>query len=325
MRSKGLLYGILLVACWSTAAVAITGDQIADQALIYNGQCCWQCKVFVQRVLADLGQTLDWGYQDCYLAIADEIYNPDQVRRGDLGQVSNDINPADDSYTHSFIVLENRGDEMMYVIHSNWRPPYEETVSTDVKNFRDWATQWPGWSVHYYRLKALNVGNWQNGGFSQPIYDCFIRNGGFSKVGRPYDDGAGVYVHNWLPYSYVCQNFINDKGEQSIIMYDPSSSGQAYLVSGLTWEMYRRGFLGHYGPGIMLPNGKFLGCPTGDEHACIQTFKMATTSSALCTKVHRAKSRCQQLKRLPRQLSSSFISLTARWLTPMVRPANCQP
>lgn len=117
------------------------------------------------------------------------------------------------------------------------------------------------------------AGRFQDGSFSQAIKNCYSRLIKNVNIGAPYDDGAGPFVHNWLPFHYLIQNFINSKGEESAIMYDPTNGGQAYLVFGKFWKQYREGRNGRYGPDIPMDDGKSLGGPTADAENGIQYFE----------------------------------------------------
>ncbi len=128
-------------------------------------------------------------------------------------------------------------------------------------------------SLEFIYLHQVIPGYYSGGLLCQPIIDCFNRLGGRSSVGWPIDDGAGLYVHSWLPFRYICQNFRNADGEESIIMYDPLFGSQAYLISGKFWERYRYGRNGHYGPDMPMDDGKILGCPTSDAKNGIQYFQ----------------------------------------------------
>ena len=114
---------------------------------------------------------------------------------------------------------------------------------------------------------------WLDDGRSRAVLNCFKRHGGIAGVGRPINDGAGVFVHYWEPSRYICQNFRNAQGQESIIIYDSLLGSQAYLVAGAIWEFYRYGYNGRYGPDILMPEGKLLGCPTTDEKNGIQYFE----------------------------------------------------
>jgi len=121
------------------------------------------------------------------------------------------------------------------------------------------------------------IGRYDDGQrFDQHIKDCYDRINGYQcspdmgKIGWPIDDGGGVFVHNWEPWIYICQNFRNARGEESIIMYDPLLGSQAYLISGKYWEFYRYGRWDstrgcqRYGPDMPMDDGTVLGCPTSD-------------------------------------------------------------
>ncbi len=133
--------------------------------------------------------------------------------------------------------------------------------------------RYPGFSV---------VGRYNDGQtFHQKAIDCYNLHGGITGVGWSIEDGGGVFVHNWLPFSYQCQNFRNAQGQESIIMYGAPFTIQAYRISGLIWEHYRYGYNGHWGPDIRLPNGKKLGAPVSDEAYGIQYFENGLISVKL--------------------------------------------
>jgi len=184
------------ISAWS-----FTNDQLADQALTHpEGELVGTCKEFVRTVIQEVGDiTIGSGYRDCYLAIGVEV-TPEQARRGDIGQVSYDPDPTNDSHVHSFIVLDNYGNDTYRVIHSNWCDPATcKTVSIkDDLHPEAWAQLGgPGWHAHFYRI-ADNVGRYADGTFNQAIYDCWLRNGGRDGPGYPFSDaGNSIYVHNW--------------------------------------------------------------------------------------------------------------------------------
>ena len=152
---------------------------------------------------------------------------------------------------------------------------YSGSYGTALGQYPSWAagylsqTAWPknyiepSRFIEGYNL-TLYVGYNQTGDYCKPIYDCFNRNGGLSSIGWPIDDGGGIYVHNWAPFRYLCQNFRNARGEESIIMYDPLLGSQAYRIAGKFWEYYRYGRNSRYGPDIPMDDGTVLGAPTSD-------------------------------------------------------------
>jgi len=124
------------------------------------------------------------------------------------------------------------------------------------------------------------IGRYDDGQtWNQKIKDCYDRINGYQclpdmgKMGWPIDDGGGAFVHNWEPWHYICQNFRNAKGEESIIMYNPLFGSQAYRISGAAWEYYSTGYNGRYGPDILLPNGRLLGGPITNEVGGVQHFE----------------------------------------------------
>jgi surface antigen len=141
-----------------------------------------------------------------------------------------------------------------------WKVEPGERLSTNYF-VKGWL-HYPGFSV---------IGRFADGqAIDRQINNCYNRHGGLDGVGWPIDDGDGIFVHNWAPFRYLCQNFRNARGEESIIIYDPLFGSQAYLIPGKYWEFYRYGRWDNtrgcqrYGPDMPMDDGTVLGCPTSD-------------------------------------------------------------
>jgi len=122
----------------------------------YNGQCCWQCKAFAQKVDHEAGGNLGTCYRQCYLNEGIEI-SWSQAGRGDFIQLSKDGDP--ECYyrkgMHTAIVLQNYGNGTFQVVDSNYCAV--ETVCIHDWNPFNQASQW-GLNVHFYRLGRTDCG-----------------------------------------------------------------------------------------------------------------------------------------------------------------------
>jgi len=103
---------------------------------------------------------------------------------------------------------------------------------------------------------------WHLDGSSQAIKDCFDRNGGTDGPGYPFSDaGNPLTVHEWGNTGLWVQNTIDIHGNESCILYDPSTE-KAIWIHGGFWQVYRY----NYGPLMDLGNGVVLGAPVTDEY-----------------------------------------------------------
>jgi hypothetical protein len=117
------------------------------------------------------------------------------------------------------------------------------------------------------------VGKTSSGSFNKIIYDTFVNNGGYDKLGLPFSNyGGGVFVHDWRGItiqdfqhpdcpSGICPNPapVGDakkyfgKDGQTAIIYNPHKM-KAFLVREGFWGKYKE----NNGPEI-------LGPPTSEE------------------------------------------------------------
>lgn len=115
--------------------------------------------------------------------------------------------------------------------------------------------------VWYTSDNYSSKGYWQDGTLHQQIrnkIDSLLAIG--TDIGRPFDNGGGLFVHSWFSQNgstYVeIQDFYNSEtGEYYAIIYDPVS-GVAYLVKG--------GFRWYYTSVVDGPAE--LGPPVSDEY-----------------------------------------------------------
>jgi len=148
---------ILLSWCVNVNTYAFTGEELINQALKYENKNGGQCKEFIQKIIRELGVDLENGYKQCYLNIGIEI-NKEQAKRGDIVQISYDINPEfypdiPDNPMHTAIILNNNSDGSFLVIDSNY-------YSIDPQRRKEIVHQHNGWkprtttnfSAHFYRL-----------------------------------------------------------------------------------------------------------------------------------------------------------------------------
>ncbi len=99
-----------------------TQERIARQAETYaNGYPGGECKVFVKRVLVDIGIDLGSGYYEAYANIAAPV-SAAEAQRGDLIQITDRDTPETGSpgNLHSAIITQRNSDGSFEVIHSNY-------------------------------------------------------------------------------------------------------------------------------------------------------------------------------------------------------------
>ncbi len=98
------------------------------------------------------------------------------------------------------------------------------------------------------------VGRDAQGNLYQPIVDCYLRNGGYERLGLPFDNGGGVEVHRW-GNGWV-QDFQSPDGTLKSIIMLRDGADEAYILWGVVREhyLYRKG--GAEGP---------LGYPVADQ------------------------------------------------------------
>jgi len=175
-----------------------------------NGQFVGECRPFVGQILRDasIGNSsvgVGAGYRKAYLKYAFEVNSADVIP-GDIMQTSNDefTNQNDFKFYkgyHSAVVLENKGNDIYSVVHSNW--DYDGKVSRMTRDFFAWArsqSQKFGYTltVHFYRFSK--PGFFYNG-WSSPIstaiLGCYFSHGANTIIGKPFDNGSGAYVHYW--------------------------------------------------------------------------------------------------------------------------------
>jgi len=236
---------VLLIVLANSDVWAIRNDQIASVALQHNGEGGFTCKEFIQHVFTHLGGSLGAGYRQCYFDFPGgrEITNVVEVIRGDIVQVSDDVDEEDTIHIHSAIVLENLGNGNFKVVHSNWcDPPTCETVSVkDSWNPSDWASKYTNYSAHFYRLGTV-VGLFFDGwhsGISDRILASYTANGGESVFGHPFDNNSGTaFVHRWPEQGteyVIIQDFaggIYGTDKQCAIVYNPNVNSAFLLKEG---------------------------------------------------------------------------------------------
>lgn len=251
---KKLVWGLLIIlGSGNVASATIQNDQIANVALQHvGGSETFTCRIFIQHVINNhLGGDLGAGYRQCYLDFPNsrEITDIVEVIRGDIFQISDDVDPTDYSHVHTGIVLENLGNGYFRVVHSNWCTPPCYTVSvTDNLNPHRWAKYgsgdtiiYPNYSAHFYRLGEVSApsspGLYPDGSINQAIINCY--NGIPGNKGIPIDNGGGAYVHSWNEVT------IQDFGESQYgsdgkyaIIYNPDND-TAYQVKEGMWGYYR--------------------------------------------------------------------------------------
>lgn len=102
-----VLVSAVIVLIFCKTSFALTNDEIADKALTYIGKTVGSCKEFVRfTVLKNLGYIIGSGYYDCYNPVKNEI-NEASATRGDIIQISNDVNRDDECNVHTAIILTN--------------------------------------------------------------------------------------------------------------------------------------------------------------------------------------------------------------------------
>ncbi|MBI3273652.1 MAG: CHAP domain-containing protein, partial [Candidatus Colwellbacteria bacterium] len=131
-------------------------------------------------------------------------------------------------------------------------------------------------------MRFVRYGDFPEGTTQEPysaaFMDCAKRNGGFPTIGYPVSDNSNsIYVHNWEPWGYLCQNVEKKDSygqpmRSGIMMYVPYID-EALYIGNDHWKLYSQGVNGGFGPDIDMGNGVTLGLPVTEESNGYQRFE----------------------------------------------------
>ena len=162
-------------------------------------------------------------------------------------------------------MLENLGDDTFKVVHSNWDPPYKKKVSVNTIHPSAWASKVDNYSAHFYRsgtLVGFKESGWDDD-VSQPFLTAYQKNGGYEKLGKPFDNGSSKYVHSWPddsshPDALWVQDFKTNNGKWSMIVYNEDLE-KAFVVNDQILEFWTSHWgYADFGPPVELHKHLFL-------------------------------------------------------------------
>ena len=242
-----------------------------------TGDGTWQCVDYVKRFYGETTSSGVFGLPFGQVGTADQMFDKalsewsDKFfaypNDGEVPPITGDILCFDGAGVGhvAIVTYVNLQTGKIGVIEQNWNRNSATRDLDIVKNAdKTYSVTFSSTQGYYIegwvRAKKMVVGQYEaepkwRSEISQPIAECYNRNGGLEAIGKPYNDGSGIYVHLWQPYSDVLvQNFDGGSWGNCSIVYNPLLQ-KAFALHGGFWQVYRY----NDGPGS-------YGVPITDEY-----------------------------------------------------------
>ncbi|RJQ30655.1 CHAP domain-containing protein [Candidatus Parcubacteria bacterium] len=229
----------------------------------------FQCVDYVKRFYLEIFHFSigSWGNGGNYFFTGPQYGLTPYAQNGDISPQPDDILCFSGGGFGHVAIITSVGPSEITVIEQNWSlysafRTLPLTVSGGKYNVHSGSSSYSVQGWLRFGPGGFKDG-WHEDGSSQAFRDCYNLHRISEQLTYPFSDaGNPVYVHPWGQTRYLGQNYKTATAGECYIMRDPESTGQAFLIKGGFWNVYRFNF----GPLRNMGDGTRLGCPITDEY-----------------------------------------------------------